>query len=188
MLWWELAKLYSKNFISFPIANYISRYTWSSLSFSLSLSLSQSIHSQEQGTDQFSRVNCTACPNPNTNNVSGFFFFFFFLKFFIFNSFQNFPKNWKLSHFYRRKPKKIPKFSQFFFLKMTKICWETTTAMAFSSNWLYLSRETLTHERTQSSFGCTFSGPECTQHPASAPCKMDGVDGQKTLFHCIPLP
>ncbi len=26
-------------------------------------------------------------------------------------------------------------------------------------------------------------------HPApSAPCRMDGVDGQKTLFHCIPLP
>ncbi len=178
MLWWELAKLYSKNFISFPIANYISRYTWSSLSLSQSLSLS--IHSQEQGTDQFSRVNCTACPNPNTNTVSGFFFFFFFFSIF-------FQKIENLVIFTEENPKKFQKFSQFVFLKMTKICWETTTAMAFSFNWLYLSRETLTPERTQSSFGCTFSGPECTQHPASAPCRMDGVDGQKTLFHCIPL-
>jgi hypothetical protein len=76
VLWCELAKLYSKNFISFPIANYISRYTWSFLSLSLSLS----IHSQEQGTDQFSRVFCTACPNSQYQQGPWFFCWHSLLK------------------------------------------------------------------------------------------------------------
>jgi hypothetical protein len=116
VLWCELAKLYSRNFISFPIANYISRYTWSFLSLSLSLNpLTRTGHRPILK----SKLHCMSqdlIPTRPVVFVFVFYFIFFNFNFFILKIWNFFPKKIEnLVIFTWENPKKITKFSQIFF-------------------------------------------------------------------------